>query len=259
MRALDGKSIDGTTVIGRGLPVSFRNLKARIAALVEEVAPAGVISIGLWPGEPMIRLERIGVNVADFEIADNDGEIVRDDHVSANGAAGRLATLPLREIERAMLAEGIPVRLSSTAGTFLCNTCLYSLLEAAEGQARHVPCGFMHVPYMPEQVGAIGRHAQAGADRDASAGRSSVDGHRDQPPGGRNRNRRDDAGRRLGGGSGAAITGEEEGRGNRERHEDQQAHQRVEHRRQADLLVGRPDIGLHRVARPWTMRCARSR
>ena len=155
MRALDGKTIDGTTVIGRGLPVSFRNLKARIAALVEEIAPAGVISVGLWPGEPMIRLERIGVNVADFEIADNDGEIVRDAPVSANGAAGRLATLPLREIERAMLAEGIPVRLSSTAGTFLCNTCLYSLLEAAEGQARHVPCGFMHVPYMPEQVAGL--------------------------------------------------------------------------------------------------------
>ena len=155
MRALDGKTIDGTTVIGRGLPVSFRNLKARIAALVEEIAPAGVISIGLWPGEPMIRLERIGVNVADFEIADNDGEIVRDAPVSANGAAGRLATLPLREIERALLAEGIPVRLSSTAGTFLCNTCLYSLLEAAEGQARHVPCGFMHVPYMPEQVAGL--------------------------------------------------------------------------------------------------------
>ncbi len=155
MRALDGKTIDGTTVIGRGLPVSFRNLKARIAALVEEIAPAGVISIGLWPGEPMIRLERIGVNVADFEIADNDGEMVRDAPVSANGAAGRLATLPLREIERALLAEGIPVRLSSTAGTFLCNTCLYSLLEAADGQARHVPCGFMHVPYMPEQVAGL--------------------------------------------------------------------------------------------------------
>ena len=155
MKLLDGTTINGTTVIGRGLPVSFRSLKDRISALVEEISPAAVISIGLWPGEPTIRLERIGVNVADFEIADNDGEIMHDAPISANGAAGRLASLPLREIERALLAEGIPARVSATAGTFLCNACLYSLLEAADAQAQRMPCGFIHVPYMPEQVAGL--------------------------------------------------------------------------------------------------------
>ena len=51
-----------------------------------------------------------------------------------------------------MLAAGIPARLSNTAGTFLCNACLFAALKAAEGVRRPPLCGFIHVPYMPEQV-----------------------------------------------------------------------------------------------------------
>ena len=111
-----------------------------------------MVSLGLWPGESMIRIERMAVNIADFEIADNDGTVVTDAAISANGAAALAASLPLRAIERAILDAGIPARLSATAGTFLCNACLYSFLEAAAERSPAVPCGFLHVPYMPEQV-----------------------------------------------------------------------------------------------------------
>lgn len=155
MRALDGRKIAGADVIGRGLPVAIASIKTNIAAILEEISPSAIISIGLWPGEPMIRLERVGINIADFEIADNEGAIWRDIEISGNGTAARLASLPLRKIEEDILAAGIPVRLSSTAGTYLCNACLYSFLEAVELRARHIPCGFIHVPYTPEQVATL--------------------------------------------------------------------------------------------------------
>jgi pyroglutamyl-peptidase len=155
MRALDGRRIAGADIIGRGLPVSIASITSNIATILEETSPSAIISIGLWPGESMIRLERIGINIADFEIADNEGAIWRDAEISGNGATARLASLPLRKIEEDILAAGIPVRLSSTAGTYLCNACLYGFLEAVEQRARQIPCGFIHVPYTPEQVAML--------------------------------------------------------------------------------------------------------
>jgi pyroglutamyl-peptidase len=126
MRALSGRNIAGAEIIGRSLPVAIASLKANVDAILEEITPSAIISIGLWPGEPLIRLERVGINIADFEIPDNEGTLWQDREISGNGAAARLASLPLRKIQTALLAAGIPVRLSSTAGTFLCNACLYS-------------------------------------------------------------------------------------------------------------------------------------
>src|SRR3989449_2381747 len=75
---LDGAEIEGVRVAGRVLPVSFGALRSRIHELMQKVAPVVVVSLGLWPGEPTIRLERVALNLADFEIPDNDGAPVDD-------------------------------------------------------------------------------------------------------------------------------------------------------------------------------------
>jgi len=154
VKRLDGLEIEGHHVAGRVLPVSFQALRARVGPLLDELEPVLVVSLGLWPGEPTIRLERIAVNVADFEIPDNDGLVLRDDVVAAGAGGALLTTLPLRAIEQALLRAGIPARLSTTAGTFLCNATLYTFLDA-EPVRRGVPCGFVHLPYLPEQVAAL--------------------------------------------------------------------------------------------------------
>jgi len=154
-KALDGRSIGGLAVKGRVLPVSYGRLQADLHGLVDELRPRLVIGLGLWPGEPMIRLERVGINVADFEIPDNEGAFLSDMPISGNGAAAMMSTLPLRDIEASLLAAGIPVRISSTAGTFLCNATLYSALAHADRLSPRPLAGFIHVPYLPEQVADI--------------------------------------------------------------------------------------------------------
>jgi pyroglutamyl-peptidase len=111
-----------------------------------------VLSLGLWPGEPVIRLERLATNVADFEIADNLGQIVTDQPLIPGGATLLPATLPLRQIEQALLAQGIPARLSGTAGSFLCNACVYHFLHAVRLRPMPPLVGFLHLPYLPSQV-----------------------------------------------------------------------------------------------------------
>src|SRR5882724_2326580 len=154
-KALDGSTIDGFAVLGAILPVSQRGLRERLEARLDELRPAIVISLGLAPGEPMIRLERFGLNLLDFEIADNDGACLADAPIEANGSTAMRASLPLRAIERALLDAGIPARLSSTAGTFLCNATLYGLLRILDERLPAALGGFIHLPYLPEQVAQL--------------------------------------------------------------------------------------------------------
>lgn len=151
-QALDGAAIAGLRIVGRTLPVALDGLPAHIDALLDETRPALVIALGLAPGEPMIRLERFAVNLADFEIPDNAGARLVNAPIASHGVVARAATLPLRAIVAALLTAGIPARLSSSAGAYLCNAALYLLLDALERRRWQVPCGFIHVPSLPEQV-----------------------------------------------------------------------------------------------------------
>jgi pyroglutamyl-peptidase len=73
------------------------------------------------------------------------------------------ATLPLRRIEQRLLESGIPATLSITAGTFLCNATLYTFLRVLQETGSPAPCGFVHFPYLPEQV--AGALLQRGRER----------------------------------------------------------------------------------------------
>ena len=153
--ALDGATLAATPVVSRLLPVSFGEIARMAETLLRDLDPCVVISLGLWPGELLIRIERVALNVADFEIPDNRGYVAADELVLANGAAAKFATVPVRAMVEALLDAGIPARVSNTAGTYLCNACLYNFLSAAETRRERAACGFIHVPYLPSQVAAL--------------------------------------------------------------------------------------------------------
>jgi pyroglutamyl-peptidase len=152
MERLDGASIAGLSVIGRGLPVALARIGPAIAAVLDDIDPAAVVSLGLSPGEAVIRIERLAVNLADFVLPDNDGHTHCDRPVIEDGPASLFSTLPVRAIEAACNGAGIPARLSLSAGSYLCNACLYRFLSLAAVRPRSPLCGFLHVPHTPEEV-----------------------------------------------------------------------------------------------------------
>ena len=50
---------------------------------------------------------------------------------------------------QAIREAGLPGAVSNTAGTYVCNDVLYTLLHRFAGTDTKV--GFIHVPYLPEQ------------------------------------------------------------------------------------------------------------
>jgi pyroglutamyl-peptidase len=152
---LEGSTIGGHSVVGRLLPVDFARYRMTLDALLREFAPAIYIGFGLASGEDMIRIERFGVNLADFDIPDNAGAHHRGRSIEAEGPAARASTFPSTAIRAALLKAGIPARFSNSAGSYLCNATLYSALGLCATLANPPLCGFIHLPYASHQVAAL--------------------------------------------------------------------------------------------------------
>lgn len=154
-RALDGATIEGWTVRSVLLPVEMAQAGTALEAAIDETAPRLILSLGLWAGEPMIRLERRATNFVDCEIADNAGFRPRGERVAAGGPAARETTLPIAPALQRLRARGIPAWASESAGSFLCNATFYRALSKAEAAPSGIICGFVHLPYLPEQVALL--------------------------------------------------------------------------------------------------------
>ena len=94
--------------------------------------------------------EYVGINLRHARIADNLGNQPQDEPVVPGGPTAYFATVPVRAMTAAIEAQGIPAAVSYTAGTYVCNDLLYTLLHHyAETPVR---AGFIHVPFLPEQA-----------------------------------------------------------------------------------------------------------
>lgn len=175
-QALNGIAVSGTTVHSHILPVDYAKLATTAQRLIDEYRPKVIISLGLWPSEPVIRLERVAINCADFEIPDNTGKRVNAP-VLENGAPAHLTTLPIHAIRKRLLNAGIPCRLSGSAGTFLCNALMYSVLDHCVRIKHNAQCGFIHLPYLPEQVSdmLVGLEQDAQLEQHQRADLASMD------------------------------------------------------------------------------------
>jgi len=121
---------------------------------VAENEPDVVICLGEATGRAVISIERLAVNLLDFRIPDNKGEQVVDQPIRADGPAAYFATLPVRKLQEALTAAGTPCELSLTAGAYLCNQVMYTLLDYAARERPGILGGFIHLPCLPQQASA---------------------------------------------------------------------------------------------------------
>ena len=127
------------------LPCTFDGAWPALRAAIERYEPRVVIAVGLAGGTSAVRLERVAINVIDARIPDNAGSAPVDEPVVADGPAAWFTGLPLKASLVAVRAAGIPVEVSSTAGTYVCNATFAALMHGTSGR-EGVRSGFVHVP-----------------------------------------------------------------------------------------------------------------
>lgn len=131
------------------IPTVFGLAGETVLREAARLQPDAVLCIGQAGGRGAVTPERIGVNIRDARIKDNAGNQPRGEFVAADGPAAYFATVPVLEMEDAIRAEGLPAAVSNSAGAFVCNDVLYTLLH--HYAQTDVKVGFIHVPYLPEQ------------------------------------------------------------------------------------------------------------
>ena len=147
--------IGNLEIVKLEVPTVFGKSIDTVREAIERERPDFVLSIGQAGGRAEITPERVAINLDD-------------------------ARIPEKAMVEAIRKEGLPSSLSNSAGTYVCNHLMYgvlyfihneycshsmqylrdnnaqykssSLLFPEEERSSVVKAGFIHVPYIPEQV-----------------------------------------------------------------------------------------------------------
>ena len=145
-------TIAGAEIIKLEIPTVARKSLQRIDEAIKKYDPDIILSIGQAGGRSDITVERIGINIDDFRIADNEGNQIVDEPVFSDGEPAYFSTLPVKAMVENIRRTGIPASISYTAGTFVCNHVLYGVRYLIEKKYKGKKSGFIHIPFLPEQV-----------------------------------------------------------------------------------------------------------
>jgi len=146
------KSIKGHKVVTVKLPVDYNQCFTVLKPYIDKYKPGIILNLGLAPRRKSISLERVALNVSDSIHKDNSGVIKTDESIIHNGKNAYFSKLPLRKIYKVLNKKRIPVEISNTAGLYICNNIMYHVLHYIDINKLDIKAGFIHVPFMDEQV-----------------------------------------------------------------------------------------------------------
>ena len=131
------------------LPVTFGKAADMVIKAAEEIGADVILCVGQAGGRNAITPELVGINLRHATNPDDKGYQPKDEAIMVDGATAYFATLPVRGMVEAMRAANIPAQVSYSAGAYVCNDVLYTVL--AHFQDSEVKAGFIHVPYSDDQ------------------------------------------------------------------------------------------------------------
>ena len=145
-------NIAGAEIIKLEIPTVRKKSLEKIEKAINEHNPDIILSIGQAGGRFDISIERVGINLDDFRIPDNEGNQTIDEPIFPDGENSYFVKLPVKAMVQNVQKNNIPASVSYTAGTFVCNHVLYGVLYLIEKKYKDKKSGFIHIPFLPEQV-----------------------------------------------------------------------------------------------------------
>ena len=144
--------IDNIEIKKITLPTVFKDSSRVLEENIDLFSPNIVICIGQAGGRSKITPERIAINIDDARIPDNSGNSPIDETIRKDGENAYFSTLPIKAIVDELNKNNIPSTISNTAGTFVCNHIMYESLYLTSTKYPNIKAGFIHIPYIEEQV-----------------------------------------------------------------------------------------------------------
>ncbi len=145
-------TIEGAKIIKLEIPTVFNKSIEKVKEAMELEKPDIVLCIGQAGGRYDITIERVAINVDDARIEDNEGNQPIDIPVFEDGENAYFSNLPIKAMVEEIKGQGIPASISNSAGTFVCNHIMYGVLYHINKTYKNMRGGFIHVPFINEQV-----------------------------------------------------------------------------------------------------------
>ena len=145
-------NIAGAEIIKLEIPTVRKKSLEKIEKAINEHNPDVILSIGQAGGRFDISIERVGINLDDFRIPDNEGNQIIDEPIFPDGENSYFVKLPVKAMVQNVQKNNIPASVSYTAGTFVCNHVLYGVMYLIEKKYKGKKSGFIHIPFLPQQV-----------------------------------------------------------------------------------------------------------
>ena len=144
--------IAGAKIVKLEIPTVFGDCAEVVHEAILKEKPDYVLNIGQAGGRYALTPERVAINFDDGRIADNKGYQPIASPIHEDGQNAYFTQLPVKAMARAIREAGLPSSVSTTAGTFVCNHIMYQVQYMIDKEFRNLKAGFMHIPYLPEQV-----------------------------------------------------------------------------------------------------------
>lgn len=144
--------IGGADIIKLWIPTVFGEAGKQVMKAMDDLRPDAVISLGQAGGRKAVTPERIAINLMDARSPDNAGSQPQEQAIEPGGPDGCFSTLPVKAMAAAIRELGLPGEVSLSAGAFVCNDVMYRVLRHAAKTMPETRCGFIHVPFLPEQT-----------------------------------------------------------------------------------------------------------
>ncbi len=141
--------INGYSLVKLCLPVIFGEAAENVLNAARDICPDVIICVGQAGGRNAITPELVGINLRNGSIPDNNGNEPQDEEIIAGGDKAYFSSLPVRRMAEAVNAAGILSQVSYSAGAYVCNDVLYTLLAHFQNTKTRV--AFIHIPYSKEQ------------------------------------------------------------------------------------------------------------
>ncbi len=133
------------------VPTVFGKAAQTVLEKAEMLCPDAIVCVGQAGGRSKVTPEVVAINLRDASIADNEGNRPWNVPVMEGAPDALFSTLPVHAMVAEAQKQSLSCALSYSAGAFVCNDLLYSLLYRYHGT--DVRVGFLHVPFLPEQAG----------------------------------------------------------------------------------------------------------
>ncbi len=144
--------LNGATLLKVRLPVSFKRVREILPRLIAREKPDIILLTGQAGGRPNVTVERVAINIMDSTMPDNDGFTPEDEPVFEGAPDAYFATIPIKDVVKALRKAGIPAGVSNTAGTYVCNTAMFTALHTIAVSGMETKAGFIHVPFSHAQA-----------------------------------------------------------------------------------------------------------